>query len=71
MARRWGRKRPDPDLPGAQRALEHAREQRAEQDRKREQEREGLIKPMERLAQENHLAGWVLDIIGGNGRDHL
>jgi hypothetical protein len=54
-------------LEQAQRALEHARAQRAEQDRKREQEQEGLIKRMERLAEENHLSGWVLDIISGSG----
>lgn len=56
-----------PALEDAQRSLERARAQHAEQARKRDQEREGVIARTERLAEENHLAGWVLDIISGNG----
>jgi hypothetical protein len=51
----------------AQRALERARRQRAEQARKREQEQESVIGRMERLAAGNHLAGLVWDVVAGIG----
>lgn len=61
------RKRKAGDLENAQRSLEHARKQRAEQETKRQQEQERLIKRMERLAEENHLAALVWDVVTGNG----
>lgn len=66
--RRW-RKRGD-GVEAAQDALNQAKAQRAEQDRKREQENEGLIKRMERLAADNHLAALVWDVMQGNGGNH-
>lgn len=73
MTRRWlSRKKRETDseasLARAQRSLERAQKLRAEQARKREQEDEGVIARMERLAEDNHLVGWVLEIVsGGNG----
>ena len=69
--KRWHRKRnvDTGTLEQAQRSLEHAMSQRAEQDRKREHEQEGVIKRMEQLAEGNHLAALVWDVItGGNGQ---
>lgn len=72
MRRKWRRERrkvpaDTAALERAQQSLKVARAQRAEQARKREQEQEGVIARMERLAEDNHLSGWVLDIVSGNG----
>ena len=58
-----------PGVQDAQRALDRAREQHAEQAAKREQEHGRLIRPMERFAEENHLASLLLDAATGNGGD--
>lgn len=54
-------------LEQAQAALERARAQRAEQARKRQAEHERVIATMDRLAQANHLAALVWDVVTGNG----
>lgn len=67
--RRWRRPHADAEekLARAQRSLEEARALRREQARKREQEQEGVIAQMERLAEGNHLAALVWDVVIGNG----
>jgi len=71
MRRPWRRAgHRDDALTQAGRALEQAKAERAEQDRLREQEQESLIKRMERLAADNHLAALVWDVVQGNGGDH-
>jgi len=72
MGRGWWRKprgREDA-LTQAEHALRTAQEQHTEQARKREQEQEGVIARMERLAEGNHLAALVWDVMTGNGGDH-
>lgn len=70
MGPRWRRGRrkvpADTALERAQRSLDTARAQHAEQARKREQEQEGVIAVMERLADGNHLAALVWDVMTGN-----
>lgn len=61
------RKRKAGDLESAQRSLEHARRQHGEQASKRQQEQVTLIARMERLADENHLAALVWDVVTGSG----
>jgi hypothetical protein len=55
------------NLERAQRSLEQARRQATEQDRKRAQEQESLIRRMERLAESNHLAALIGDVVAGSG----
>lgn len=62
-----GRRRKNGGLQKAQRALDRARAQHAEQDTKRQQEQAVLIGRMERLAKDNHLAALVWEVVAGNG----
>lgn len=70
--RRWLRRRAVPsttaDLARAQDTLQEARAQYTEQARKREQEAEGVIARMERLAEGNHLAALMWDVVTGGHR---
>lgn len=68
--KRWLAKRKHSGEAGmarAQSSLRVAKAQHTEQARKREQEQEGVIKRMERLAEDNHLAALVWDVVIGNG----
>lgn len=49
----------------AVRQLDDAKATRKEQARLREQEQESLVKRLDRLGSENHLASLVLDILQG------
>ena len=70
MGPKWHRRKrkatTDADIEQARRSLELARSQHDEQASKRQQEKERLIDPMQRLAEENHLAAWVWDIVAGS-----
>lgn len=76
MGPRWRRQHKAPPDTGqaqaleeAEQELERARTQHRVQARKRDQEQEGVIRRMERLAEENHLGALVWDVLtGGNHR---
>lgn len=67
MALRKRKRTTQGGLEDAQKSLERARRQHKEQAAKRRQEQEGLLRQMERLAEGNHLASLVWEVITGDG----
>ncbi len=66
---RWTkiRERSDKRLDEATESFEQAKRDNLNQSKKRDQEEEMIIRRIEKLAEDNHLASLVWDVVTGNG----